>query len=297
MTGYQKLLICLIIPFFTSCALSSGERIRRIAQNKHFTYHVERSNGFSHAIFSNNRQSSDSKELHIYLEGDGSPWQLRYLVSSDPTPVHPLMLDLMEKDFAAAIYVGRPCYNGFANEESCSPRLWTVARHSKIIIDSMAAVIKRISAQREADKLHLYGHSGGGAMAMLLAAQLADVEFVVTLAGNLDLSAWTNYHAYTPLYGSINPATQNTLDSSVEQLHLMGAKDRNIPTTLVLDWIKEQENTQYYIFDDYNHVCCWGSVWPSVLNYLNATSSQEKLGIQFPSGMGTFNLESSVDQP
>ncbi len=296
MTETRLLFLCLLIPLLISCAISSGERIREIADNKHFSYRIEQSGGFSHAVFSNDKVTLASDALHVYLEGDGIPWRFRYVVSSDPTPRNPLMLDLMEKDPSSAIYVGRPCYNGFYNEPSCSSKLWTMARHSKPVVNSMAAVIERIRTERRVDKLHLYGHSGGGAMAMLLAARLKSVEVVVTLAGNLDLTAWTKYHGYTPLYGSVNPATQPFLDSSIQQLHLLGGKDKNIPVELVIDWIQLQANGLFYVFNDFTHNCCWAKAWSSVLSYVNSNYETPHTDVQLLPGFGslTQNLTSQV---
>src|SRR6185436_12059458 len=117
----------------------------------------------------------------------------------DPTPRHPLMLQLMTLDSAPSVYVGRPCYFGLANDPPCTPRDWTLDRFSPRIVDSMASVIEQLRAGRGTDAIELYGHSGGAALAVLLAARLGGVQRIVTIAGNLDVEAWTTYHGYTPL--------------------------------------------------------------------------------------------------
>ncbi|CAL1241117.1 protein of unknown function [Candidatus Methylocalor cossyra] len=42
--------------------------------------------------------------LHVYLEGDGRPWQTRWHIAEDPTPREPVMLRLMARDHQAALY-------------------------------------------------------------------------------------------------------------------------------------------------------------------------------------------------
>ena len=114
--------------------------------------------------------------LHVYIEGDGTPYVARYDVAADPTPRHPLMLQLMTLDPASSVYVGRPCYFGLANDPSCTPRDWTLDRFSPRIVDSMARVIEQMRTGRETDAIELYGHSGGGALAVLLAERLGGVQ-------------------------------------------------------------------------------------------------------------------------
>ncbi len=277
-----------MLVWVSGCAISSAERLQRIADARHFFHRVERAGGFSHVVYLNGLKANEEKSLHVYLEGDGTPWQFRYFVSPDPTPRYPLMLELMANDTEFSIYVGRPCYNGFNNEANCAPALWTIARHSPIIVSSMAQVISRISDEMGIETLHLYGHSGGGAMAMLIAKHLNNVDTVITLAGNLDLKAWTDLHGYTPLYGSANPATQKPLNSSIKQLHLMARNDKKIPPELVLEWIKKQKNSRYFIFDEFSHSCCWDKIWPTILNYASGYQSQSTSDLVF-TGEGTLS--------
>jgi len=77
---------------------------------------------------------------------------------------------------------------------------------------------------------------------MLLADRFEQVTDVVTVAGNLDGTAWTNFHGYTPLYSSLNPSDQPPLDKGVRQWHWMGAKDTVIPPVLTTPFIRMQSN-------------------------------------------------------
>ena len=125
------------------------------------------------------------------------------------------------------------------------------------------------------------GHSGGGALAMLLAYQLPDVTRVVTLAGNLDIEAWTQYHQYSPLYTSLNPGAQPLLRPEVNQWHLIGGVDRVIPAPLIKPVILRQPSARGFEFPGFGHGCCWESIWPDVLKALDQNDPDAIPGTQF----------------
>ena len=114
------------------------------------------------------------------------------------------------------------------------------------------------------------GFRGGGTLAMLLAEHLPQIHGIVTIAGNLAVGAWTQYHRYTPLMGSLDPALRLPLNPGIFQLHMVGAKDRNIPAELTRPVIGRQQNAEFLVYDDFTHSCCWEEVWPSVLRKIDA---------------------------
>ena len=122
--------------------------------------------GFQHVLFW--RNGGPNKTLHVYLGGDGTPVNAGR-PAKDPTPRNPLMLRLMLLDPDPAVYVGRPCYHGLAATAGCSGDLWTTARYSESVVSSLAAAIRRIMMSRGYERISLFGHSGGGTLAMLLA--------------------------------------------------------------------------------------------------------------------------------
>jgi hypothetical protein len=105
---------------------------------------------------------------------------------------------------------------------------------------------------------------------MLIAAKLANTSRVVTLAGNLDIQAWAQHHAYSPLNGSLNPATQPALPATISQIHLIGDADDNIPAKIVLPAINVQANPVILRFPKADHDCCWIGIWPGILKRLQA---------------------------
>lgn len=206
----------------------------------------------------------DDAVLHVYLEGDGSPWKHRTVIMPDPTPRRPVMLRLMGMDTNAAVYIGRPCYNGTSLMPECDNGLWTSGRYSETVVRSMQLVLRRLIDRQSYSRVRLFGHSGGGTLAMLLAARVPEVEAVVTLAGNLDVSAWTRHHHYTPLYSSLDPAQQPVLPDTIRQWHLLGARDSVIPPGLVQGEILRQGGVGL-LLAGFSHGCCWQRVWPQVL--------------------------------
>lgn len=239
-----------------------------------FAVETLRSDQFQHRIYKHN-QKGNAKRLHVYLDGDGQPWIAGKLVSNDPTPENPLILELMALDSSPAIYLGRPCYHGFSSDPLCDSALWTSHRYSSQVVNSLYLAV-RVYLEREGfDEVVLIGFSGGGSLAMLLAEQLKEARVVVTVAGNLDIDGWTRHHRYTPLGGSLNPARQAALNPEISQYHLVGKKDENIPFHLVQEAIRLQPGASLLMFEGFDHACCWATIWPALLKCLNGETVAE----------------------
>lgn len=231
---------------------------------------------FTHTIYENDKTSSlfntRNVVLHVYLGGDGTPWLKGRYINSDPTPLNPVMLRLMYMDTYPAIYLGRPCYHQHKMEKTthCDYALWTNKRYSMSVVNSMVVALERYIQQYNKHNLtiKLFGFSGGGTLAMLIAPRVQNVTHVVTLAANLDTESWTKHHGYEPLTGSLNPAKQPPLPHAIQQLHLMGKQDKIVPAFLNQPVIEKQHNARYRILKQADHRCCWTSIWSSVLDEL-----------------------------
>jgi pimeloyl-ACP methyl ester carboxylesterase len=263
---YLRLFCVAALLLLTACA-SPSKRFDQQAAQLGFDKHEWLGEGYTHALFKN-KASNHSSTLHIYLGGDGTPWVKGKFIAMDPTPRNPVGLRLMAIDENPSVYLGRPCYHGRYNTPACSPLLWTYQRYSSAVVDSMAAVIEKLLASGGYQELVMVGFSGGGGLAMLLAPRLPQTRQVVTLAGNLDIEAWTRLHDYDELKGSINPSAQPPLDPAIQQFHLVGGKDRNIPPWMVELAVKDQPNGQFITFDEFSHGCCWEKIWKSMLQCL-----------------------------
>jgi len=173
-----------------------------------------------------------------------------------------VMLELMALDTAPALYLGRPCYLGAAADAGCAPQLWTERRFAPEVVESLAEGLREFLRDRPYRRLVLIGHSGGGALAVLLAARVAQTERVVTLAGNLDIAAWTALHHYSPLEGSLNPADASP---AVAEFHFFGANDANIPPAVFAPLAGKRPGAQLEVIEGVEHQLGWESVWPRLL--------------------------------
>jgi dienelactone hydrolase len=203
--------------------------------------------------------------VHVYLEGDGTPWLDATRAAADPTPRDPLALRLMARDPAPSVYLGRPCYHGYAQAAECNPLFWTHARYGVVVVERMASALRRVLADLGQSRVVFIGYSGGGVLAMLLAARFEETAAVVTVASNLDIEAWAQLHGHSALAGSLNPARQPPLSSTVAQWHLTGARDEVVPPALVGAAVANQPAAAVEMFEEYDHVCCWEQGWPDIL--------------------------------
>jgi hypothetical protein len=226
---------------------------------------VLQGDGFHHVAYFKEGHAPRSEILHVYLEGDGSPWLRRRVPAIDPTPHNPLMLRLMALDSAPALYLGRPCYHGL-QEAACTPEVWTSGRYAEGVVRSMAAALE--SAASDYSSIVLLGHSGGGTLAMLLAERQPKVTAVVTVAANLDTDRWAALHQQQTLSGSLNPARRPPLRQGIMQMHYAGDKDDNVPPQLVRDAAARQPGAMFKVYAEQDHSCCWQNVWANILSEL-----------------------------
>jgi pimeloyl-ACP methyl ester carboxylesterase len=209
------------------------------------------------------------KDLVVYIEGDGRAWISHQVPSHDPTPKDPLAFRLAVLDPAPKVlYIGRPCqYTSPGVAPKCESRFWTVARFSLPVVEVMDMALKEAKNVLRADRLHLIGYSGGGALAVLLASMRRDVATLMTVAGNLDHEKWTHYHQVTPLYDSLNPVN---VAASVRcpQVHFVGSEDEIVPPFIVrsfVDRMGDSLGTKLVEIPKFDHNCCWVKAWPALL--------------------------------
>lgn len=259
-------LVAVLSFFFIACSTPSSS-FNQLATNYGFHSQVYEGVGFVHQVYSN--QQPVSEFLHIYLGGDGTPWDRVDRIASDPTPRNPTMLRMMALDSTASVYVGRPCYHGFSQSPRCHVELWTSARYSEAVVKSLRFVIAQLSKEREMRGVVLFGYSGGGTLAMLLAERVPFVKGVVTIAGNLDIEAWTDYHDFSPLTGSLNPASLSPLGEDIVQIHFQGSQDQVVPPHLVEKTLLRQGEQTQVLIQELDHQCCWEIQWPEILGEVN----------------------------
>jgi hypothetical protein len=263
-----KTLFCLFLAAQLSGCANPSLRIDKRAADLGYRKVIVRGDGFSHVAYIKKGRAKPHSALHVYLEGDGTPWVHKRVAASYPTPRKPLMLELMLLDPSPSLYLGRPCYHGLNTAKGCMPEMWTNRRYSEAVVASMSAALDRLSVEYQA--LDILGYSGGGTLAMLIAARQPKTQTVITVAANLDTERWAALHKQQPLTGSLNPATRPPLLPRIRQMHFAGELDDNVPPMLVRDAIGLQQGATFRVFPKQDHSCCWRNVWKEILGGLAA---------------------------
>jgi hypothetical protein len=206
------------------------------------------------------------EDLVVYLEGDGRA-VVRGRPSRDPTPKLAQSLELAFLDpWPLVMYLARvgqymPAYAGERYSD-----YWTGGRLAPEVVESASLAIDEIKARVGAVRIHLVGFSGGGGLAVLLAARRADVASLVTVAGLLDTEWWTRDNGWLPLAGSLNPASVARLLVELPQIHYYGQKDRIIAPAMSTRFASMAPFTSLQRYglplDHYNG---WTASWPTLL--------------------------------
>lgn len=247
----------------TRLGLVDGRAVVRQALDAGFIREHPGAGGFDLTVL--HRGLGGAAPLHVYIEGDGHAWRTRYRPARDPTPRDPLALRLAMADPAPAVaYVARPCqYLDAAARATCPPRYWTSHRYAPEVVAALAEVLRDLVRRHGATaKPVVIGYSGGGAIALLLAARGAPASAVVTVAANLDLGAWTGLHGVSPLTGSLDPAREPAA-SAVLQLHLVGERDRIVPPAIARSFAAASglPAAAVRVVPGFDHHCCWARAW------------------------------------
>ena len=209
--------------------------------------------------------------LHIYIEGDGYAWVTRSRVSGDPTPRHPVALELAAKDPAAnVVYLARPCqYTPMAMNPACEEAYWTDKRFSEEVIGSMDQAVEKFVKDAQSPGIHLIGYSGGGAVAVLIVARRHDVKSLRTVAGNLDPKGLNAYHEVSPLEeGLLDPMEVAGKINSIPQYHFIGTDDPIVPAFTAEHFAERSKNSACVHLEKVpgaDHVNGWTEVWPRLL--------------------------------
>lgn len=255
----------LMLCFLAGCAPQNS--LHSIASRHNYKAFTYQSDFFQHVVYANQMfELNESATLYVFLEGDGVPWKTRTQISANPQSIYPLALDLMTQNKYPSVYLQRPCYG--VKEVNCHSQWWTNKRYSQIVVSSMAQVLDKVSENYS--KVTLVGYSGGGALAALIARKSSKVTTLITLAGNMNHSAWTKYHDYSSLDGSLNPVDY-VLPAAVRQFHFSGQKDLNVLPQWVKTFSDKQINSQFILIKNADHRCCWPENWPRIINQTKET--------------------------
>jgi len=212
------------------------------------------------------------RPLRIYIEGDGLAWITRTEPSQDPTPRVAMGLELAAADPAAnVVYLARPCqFTPMRMNPACNVRDWTGGRFSSGIVRSIDEAISQFAARVPGQPLDLVGYSGGGAIAVLVAARRHDVRSIRTVAGNLDDEFVNRLHRVSPM-----PESENAIDfasrvATIPQIHFSGAGDTVVPALVARRFVAAAgaRCARARIVPDIGHDGDWARSWPALLNEL-----------------------------
>ena len=270
----QILLLLKLMLLFSGCITLPDAEHRRhsamqLAAEKGWQFRQWQTAGFKLAGFA--PLDLQAPTLRIYIEGDGLAWITSRRPSKNPTPVKPVALEMALKDELPSVYVARPC-QFLSPESSCAMKYWTSHRYAEEVIKATSQVISLIKKDHGVEKLELFGYSGGGTIAALVAARRDDVKLLVTIAGNLDHDYWTKLHKVSPLKGSLNPADFAQRLYLIPQVHFVGEQDKNIPTEVLHAYqqqLPNNGNVRISIVPGYDHQCCWTDNWNWLLKQLD----------------------------
>jgi pimeloyl-ACP methyl ester carboxylesterase len=256
---------CLLL--LSACMAGPAERVdraRAIATSARLSEAPLPGDGFT--LISFGRFTQPGAPLTVYLEGDGLAWIDRDQISSDPTPRSPTGLLLAAADPGPnVLYLGRPCQYGDAGRNPlCTKALWSSAIFSPRVVAATNQALDHYLKGRDVAGIDLVGFSGGGGLAVLLAAGRHDVRSLRTLAGNLDHAAFTSLHKVSPLSQSLNPADQAQALAQIPQLHLVGGEDEVVPMAIASSYaarMTDQRCLEIRRVEGVSHASGWPEAW------------------------------------
>ena len=210
-------------------------------------------------------------DVTIYIEGDGKSMVTRNRPSLNPTPHQPLALHLaaVDKQSKNIIYLGRPChFRPTGADAECDIKYWTRYRYSQTVVDSLSDALDQLQQSYGFERINLVGFSGGGALAVLLAAQRPNVVSIRTVAANLDVDAFVAWHRVSPMSNSLNPVVVTDRLKYIPQRHYFGDADQVVPRAIgdsYLAYFSDKRCVQLIELTGLGHLNGWAALWPQLL--------------------------------
>jgi len=260
-------LLCTCV-LISSCSTNIAIRSKEadsISATNHFTKQLVKGGDFTLTTY----QRITNKDLPyvFYIEGDGYAFNGRYSISDNPTPLHPMLLKLASLDDRPnVVYIARPCqYTDMDLNPKCNESYWTDRRMSEEVVASVNMAIESINNRQN---FSLIGYSGGGGIAVLIAARNNRVKDIITLAANLNHVSFNRHHNTKPMIGSLNPIDYAVKIRNIPQLHVSGSADNIVPTFIAEEYIKKSDSpcVEGCIFNGLHHQNNWDLYWKNIFN-------------------------------
>lgn len=203
--------------------------------------------------------------LRVYIEGDGHAWATRSQPSTDPTPAASLMVPLALADSQPSAYLARPCQ--YVQAPGCVAALWTDQRFDQAQMQLMNAALDRLEQRYNVRSFELIGHSGGAAVALVLAGMRDDVVQVQTLAGNLDPAYWATLQHLSPLPNAVTPLMYRQRLQGIAQRHFLGDQDTVVPPAVAAHYLQAlQGGCVEVVHVAANHAQGYDTAWQAHAN-------------------------------
>ena len=207
--------------------------------------------------------------LDVYIEGDGVAWRSRTQPSADPTPRRATALALAAADPAPnVLYLARPCqFTPRPHDPRCTAAYWTGRRFAPEVVAATDIALSRYAARVPGQGIHLVGFSGGGALAVLVAARRGDIASLRTVAGDLDTEFVNRLHGVSPMPESLNPIEAAARIAGIAQVHFAGTADSVVPPIVAERFIAATGGgcAQLHMVAGLTHTGEWDRLWPALL--------------------------------
>ena len=238
-------------------ALKSGFR-KNLIQSHNFT------------LLSYVRIKKEGEPLVVYIEGDGVAWLSRSHPSLDPTPKDTLVLRLASLDPSPNVaYLARPGQYASLGASICEAKYWTGKRFSEEVIEDMDNAVNNLKEIAHAPSISLVGYSGGGAVAVLIAARRTDVISLRTIAGNLDSEAVSKFNKVSILKDSLNPIDVAYKLKGLPRRHFVASLDKIIPIYAAESFAEKTGDVKHEsitIVKGLTHYSGWDNRWYELLD-------------------------------
>ncbi len=270
--------LCGLLSFLVACESVEGvlserdEIANRVAESGDLSKFYVKTGKFELAGYQRFSRPGNPV-VSIYIEGDGLAFLSANVASRDPSPRDPVSLRLAARDPAANVaYLARPCqYVNAKFQSSCHYTYWTKARFAPEVVQEMNTAVDAIKRASGAGEIRLYGYSGGGVLAAILAGMRTDVLSLATFASPLDHAVWTKSKGFTPLSSSVNAIDRLGNSVRVAQTHFIGKDDDVVPVGAVSSYVEAVRRAggkaDLLVLDGVDHRCCWADRWPGLDPY------------------------------
>ncbi|WP_408458556.1 alpha/beta hydrolase family protein [Paraburkholderia fungorum] len=212
------------------------------------------------------RITRPDRPLAVYIEGDGLAWLSRSQPSLDPTPHEATGLGLAAADPQPNVaYLARPCqFTPMAANPDCGIPYWTGKRFAPEVVHSLDQALDRFAARVPGQRIDLVGYSGGGALAVLIAARRSDIGTIRTVAGNLDTAFVNRLHDVSPMPDSANPIDVAARVAAIPQIHFSGSADTVVPPAVAQRFVAAAGGlcAQTRSMPNVAHEGDWVRLWP-----------------------------------